>query len=593
MIGPANRDTVRDLLDRAVSAIHAHQYAEARPLMRQAQDLAPRDARVWFLSGTLEHRDKQGEAAVKAFKEAQRLAPQDAAVRSALGVALRGLGRKEEALAAQADAVRLAPGNATYHGNLGNLLMEMDRLDEAIAAYRQADALEPNLPGHMLNLAVALCDANNYEEVIELLHRVPRTPEAMPRYHTCYGNALMGQKRYPEAVAAYQAAAAAGSREAKLFHNLGTTLGYLGRLEEAAAAYRKALEIRPDFAPSRRQLSAITPAAEADEETAALGLCDSLETDVSDRADAHFTLAKLYDDRGDFGRAAEQLQAANQLMRTTLAYDSSHNTGYLDRMIRTFTPQFMAARRGWGSPSRRPVFIVGMPRSGTTLVEQILCSHPLVFGAGELMAIPDMTAGLKDELKSERHFPELCEMLTREKVGECAESYLRHIGGMNRDAPYVTDKLPFNFRNLGFIHLLFPQARIIHCRRDPRDIALSCYFSRFRDQLAFSFNLRDLTRYIEDYKRVMDHWHSVADLPYIDVHYDAVVADQLGETRRMLDFLGLEWDDACMRFYETQRPVLTASNWQVRQPLYATSLNRWRNYERMLQPFNAALAATA
>lgn len=590
MTASAPLQPVEALVSRAAAAFAAGDPAAARSLLSEAKDRAPNNPTVWAQLGYVERREGNTPAAVAAFERAAALAPQVAEYRNALGVVLRSFGRLDAALAAYSEAIRLAPNVASYRGNLGNLLMKLGRHAEACQAYSRAIELDPVSPAHQLNLAAALIDGREFDAAEAVLEKVTQTPETLGRYYLCLGNLRVARDRHEEAIAAFHASEAAGTRDAKLLHNLGTALSYLGRMDEAADAYRRALEIDPEFASSRRQLAAITQAADGNEEEAASKICAGIEAGASDRADAFFTLAKIYDDRGDYARAAEHLQAANQLMRTTIDYDSSMNTDMIDRIIRNFSRQYFASRRLVGNNTDRMIFVIGMPRSGTTLVEQILCSHPEVFGAGELLTLPEIAAETRTRLNSRLYYPETCNLFTPALVEECANLYLQHINTLNTTARYVTDKLPFNFRTLGFIQVLFPNARIIHCMRDPRDIALSCYFSRFRENLAFSFNLNELMRYIADYKRLMEHWDAVLDLNRLDVSYDELIADQVGQTRRMLEFCGLQWDDACLRFYEKQRPVMTASNWQVRQPMYSTSLNRWRNYEKMMQPYTRGLA---
>ncbi len=265
-------------------------------------------------------------------------------------------------------------------------------------------------------------------------------------------------------------------------------------------------------------------------------------------------------------------------------------TDEFDRLIATFTPEFFEAQTSPGSDSERPVFILGMPRSGTTLVEQIIARHPLAFGAGELMTRNRVTWTLPAALKSGTTYPECAALMDERFTDEAANGYLKELRQLPDAAVRVTDKMPNNFRHIGLIARLFPRARIIHCQRNPMDICLSCYFLDFRGRLGFAYDLTHLGQYYRQYERLMAHWKKVSPIPILDVRYEDLIADSEAVSRRMIDYCGLEWDDACLAHDETERPVMTASHWQARQPIYKTSVERWRHYERHLEPLSRALA---
>jgi len=258
-------------------------------------------------------------------------------------------------------------------------------------------------------------------------------------------------------------------------------------------------------------------------------------------------------------------------------------------VIATFGAEFFARTDRAGSQSELPVFIVGMPRSGTTLVEQILASHPMVHGAGELDYMRRIMQTLPERLGVQRPIPECAANIDTALAERIAEEHLQHLREHSASALRITDKTPSNFLRLGLIALLFPKARIIHCQRDPLDTCLSCYFLRFGQGQAFAYDLDDLGRYYRDCARLMEHWRRVLPSPLLEVPYEALVADQEGWSRRLIAFLGLDWDDRCLAFYRSERQVKTASVWQVRQPVYASSIGRWRRYAKHLGPLFAAL----
>jgi hypothetical protein len=261
----------------------------------------------------------------------------------------------------------------------------------------------------------------------------------------------------------------------------------------------------------------------------------------------------------------------------------------MDALMNIYSPEFMARMPRASIRSERPVFIVGMVRSGTSLVEQILASHPAVYGAGELPDIIQTVLSLHTVLGTEQHYPQCLSKLTQEKTDWLAQQYLGHLASLSPDAARVIDKMPGNFMHLGFIELLFPGARIIHCMRDPLDTCLSAYFQDFSRTHQYSYDLSNLGAFYREYLRVMQHWREVLKLPMLEVRYEELVANQEAVTRRMVEFCGLEWDERCMQFHKAKRYVATASYDQVRQPLYNKSAGRWKHYERFLEPLRKGL----
>ncbi|HXE52892.1 MAG TPA: sulfotransferase [Tepidisphaeraceae bacterium] len=290
-----------------------------------------------------------------------------------------------------------------------------------------------------------------------------------------------------------------------------------------------------------------------------------------------FDLAALLDRMGRYDEAFEAARMAHAVFPRP--YDPAQTRAAVDRQISFCTAERLRNLPHATHASTRPVFILGMPRSGTSLIEQILASHPQVFGAGEL----DPFTGLVNALQSRGvPYPQCLADLTQPQVEQIASRHLSALNSLNATATYVTDKTPYNFQYLDLIELLFPQAKVIHCTRDPRDTCLSCYMTNFSAGNAFAWDLKNLGSHYHQYERLMAHWKRALTLPVIDVQYEQVVANMEQETRRLLDFLNLPWDESCLRFHENPRPVLTASRDQVRQPLYASSVGRWRHYQRHL-----------
>ncbi len=578
---------------KAVKHATARQWPEAAECWRRGLRIAPDRPEAWDGLGMAAYHMGHLVEAERCFRRAVELRPDDANLRDHLGIALRALGRPREAIEQYEKALTLQSDRSGTFNNLGNALCDLEDPKRGVEALQRAVTLAPDEQGYRVNLARALIRHQRGEEAIAQLEHV-RASQYDPRVDVEYGHALIQLERYTEAIDIYRRAAAAGIRDHGMFHNLATALQYFGRNDEAAEAYRTALAIRPDYAPSRRQLTSTQKYEKADLDAVEIEeLLKAPDLSVADRADLHIGLAKIHDDLNNYEKAFLHLQTGNQLIRSTLDYSADRNSAYIDAVIETFNQEFLAVRRHFGSLSEVPVFIVGMPRSGTTLAEQILSSHPMVHGAGELKKIYDLFAGLRQRLTPDLGMPRIARLIDSELANFLASEYLEYLIGLAPGARFICDKMPFNFRALGFIALLFPKARIIHCRRNPYDTALSCYFARFHDQLNFSFNLVEIAHYYRDYERLMAHWQAVLDNPILELQYEDLVADQECETRRLLEFCDLDWDERCLKFYDTERAVLTASNWQVRQPIYTSSVERWRHYQQWLGPLLTVLGTVS
>jgi tetratricopeptide (TPR) repeat protein len=304
---------------------------------------------------------------------------------------------------------------------------------------------------------------------------------------------------------------------------------------------------------------------------------------TNERRSLHFALGKLYDSKKQYRKAFEHYRSGNELKHAR--YDPVEHVRKIDTIISTYSADMMAAMPRSGIRSERMVFVVGMPRSGTSLVEQVLSSHPDVFGAGELTYINQQTR----TLDASAGYPQCVPKLTQQALTENARNYLERISELSPDALRVIDKMPGNFAYLGYIELLFPGARIIHCKRDPLDTCLSNYFQNFSSLLYYAYNLTNLGAFYKNYTRLMEHWQKAITLPMIEVQYEDMIADQEGGSRRIVEFCGLEWDEQCMNFHKADRYVATASYDQVRRPMYKSSVARWKNYEKYIGPLIDAL----
>jgi tetratricopeptide (TPR) repeat protein len=373
---------------------------------------------------------------------------------------------------------------------------------------------------------------------------------------------------------------------------LGNALREQGRIAEARAAFVAALEANPASTVAYYNLAETQTFLPGDPCFVAMAKLaeNSAVLTGTEQAQLEFALAKAHADIGAHARAAEHLLRANAIARARVPYDETSMLGLFGRIRGVFTAEMIERHAGHGDPSTTPVLIVGMPRSGTTLIEQILASHPNVFGAGELMDLPAMIYAVRDAGGAIAHFPEFAGALEPGGLRLFGAAYAKGLRDRAPSAERVTDKLPANFLHVGLVHLALPRARIIHVRRHPLDTCLSCFAKLFANELHFTYDLAELGRYYRAYERLMAHWREV--LPseaMLEVDYEDVVSDTKTQVRRLLAYCGLAWDDACLRYYESRRPVRTASAVQVRQPLFSSSIGRWKAYERMLAPLTREL----
>ncbi len=375
-----------------------------------------------------------------------------------------------------------------------------------------------------------------------------------------------------------------------LLCNLGQSLMWTGQLDEAAQCFERAGQMNP-LALAQLVRTRRLP----DNESALERMREVAENPMlarEARAAMNFALAEASDARSDFQSAAAYLQVANQLTARDLSYQPEQFEEWVARNIDSYSHDWFNRLPAIRGADRQTVFVVGMPRSGTTLAEQILAAHPQVFGAGELDLVPNLARLMPRVLGTRQRYPECIDRFTPSLREEAARYYLHGLEQYDRERPALVDKLPHNFVHLGLIASILPNAKIIHLRRDPRDVALSNYQQNFKARhggMGFAFDLEHIGRQLNQHQRIMDHWRATLPLPIFDLHYEALVADQAEVSARMLEFLSLEWDDSVLKFEQNERAVRTASVSQVREPIYQSSSGKWRRYEAMLAPLMEAL----
>lgn len=607
-------------LEQALRHHRAGRLAEAEQLYRQILAMDPRHADSLHLLGMIEYQRGRRETAVSMIGQAIAINPKMPAFHSNLGTIVQAQGNLEEAAACFERALALNPDWAEVHSNLGNIFQLQGRLEEAAASQQRALAVKPDLAEAHSNLgniwyaqgklakAVAsyhraltlkpdYVDAHNnlgtallaQDRIEEALAHYERALVLSPNYaaaHNNLGNALMKQEKIDEAQAHYERAIALQPDYATPHNNLGNVFKEQGKFEEATACYGRAIAINPDYAEAYLNRGEIKRFERSDPDFAALSELAARDDLPAEKAlFVHFAVAKALDDVGDYEGAFGHLVKGNALKRSRIDYQEEP-LEMVQRISAVFDRDLFDRSYGAGDPSSAPVFIVGMPRSGSTLIEQILASHPQIQAAGELTILEKIEArGLHNANDERLSFPECVPALDGAALWRLGETYLSALPRVADDKLRIVDKLPGNFLRIGLIRLILPNARIIHPTRDPLDTCLSCYSKLFTNGLFFTYDLGELGRYYRSYHELMAHWRRVLPPDYIlDVAYENVVDDLEREARRMIDYCGLPWDDRCLSFHRTSRTVRTASSVQVRQPLFRSSMERWRHYERGLRP---------
>ena len=531
---------------------------------------------------------RRPQEALPHLEKALALRPQSAEVHCNLATVLGRLNRHEAALAHYQKALPITANAAETHNDLANVLAVLDRHAEAVEHYRKALAIRPEFAEAHNNLGNALAALERHEEAIPhfkaALAMKPNFAEAM----TNLGQTLAALDNAEEALTWYQKALAALPDLAEAHNGLGNVLQTLGRLAQSRDEYETAIKLAPRNAGYQRSLALAKRFTAADPQLAAM---EELARDVAllsenEQIALHFSLGKAYADLDRHEQAFRHYLEGNALKRRQTRYDEAATLARFDRIKAVFTPQLMQQKQGLGDPSDVSVFIVGMPRSGTTLIEQVLASHPKVFGAGELREMAGLLAEIDSNRGGPSTFPEVVPLLGAEELRRLGARHGSRIRALALFVERITDKQPGNFPFAGFIHLVLPRARIIHARRDPVDTCLSCFTQLFsKRSLEWCYDLSELGRFYRAYAALMDHWRRV--LPeevMLEVQYEDMVADFEPQARRLVAFCGLPWDDRCLAFHETERPVRTASAVQVRQPIYRSAVGRWRAYGDLLRP---------
>jgi tetratricopeptide (TPR) repeat protein len=562
------------------------QCADAAAAYRRALAINPDHADIHCnLANALRQLGQLPEARIES-ERAVALNPQLSMAHNNLGLVLTGQGRRDEAVRSYRRALDLNPGYLEALNNLGNVLRELGERGEALSLYRKAIELDPQRADSHGNLGQVLLELGQLEPAMESFRRALALQPQHLQAHLGLGTALQMRARASEAQASYQAALALEPHNVEALTLLGELHANRGQFGPAQQLFQRALELDADFPFVYCSIAAHRKMTDEDGAwrqgvEALLGKPLPLGHQISLR----YALGKYCDDVRRYDEAFAHYRAANELTkRYGASYQPQKLTERVERIIGRFDAPFLRQPHGETAAAELPVFIIGMPRSGTSLTEQILASHPAVFGAGELR----FWNGAYGAFEAAQSKGESAASL----LPAMAHDYLERLRTLSNGALRVVDKMPANFLYAGLIHAALPRARIIHMQRHPLDTCLSIYFQNFFNMGAYTNDLQQLAHYYGEYLRVTQHWRAV--LPgsaLLEIPYEGLIEDQEGWTRRLLEFVGLPWDARCLEFHRTERLVITASRWQVRQKLSAASVGRWRNYEKHLEPLRGLLSA--
>jgi tetratricopeptide (TPR) repeat protein len=543
------------------------------------------------LGNILLERGRLKEAS-NAFLKALKLLPENPMLLNNVGNVLQLQGENEKALTLLNKAISQDPDNAHAHNNLGNALRALDRKEEAVAAYKRVVEINPEFAIGYYNLGLILLELEELNDAIHCFNQALRINPANKNAYLGLGNARSAQGNLDQAVSALQEAIAIDPLYEKAYKELGRTFADHGEIELALTANRKALEINPEYAKAYLSLSKNKKFTEYDDDIRAMESLFSKKR-ISDEDSVHlaFALGKAYEDLGNFDKSMEYVIKATRLKRDSYDYSFSESQEEFDRVKEVFSPDFFSSHHDSGDPDHTPIFILGMPRSGTSLVEQILASHPDVYGAGELKDLGKVlgSIGASEKKKQCGIIPEGLPELDARAFADLGKQYITRIRKHSADAKFITDKFPHNFLYIGLIRAILPNARIIHCTRDPMDNCLSIFKTRLKSGHGYADNLSELGQYYRMYLELMEYWRDTLPGFVYDQNYENLVGSQQEQVSKLLQHCGLDWDDACLDFHKTRRKVKTASNAQVRRPIYNDSVKLWKRYEKQLEPLKAAI----
>ena len=525
-----------------------------------------------------------------------RINPKHAQALHYLGLMAQQNNQSLQAIPLLEKSINLLPTDVRAYNHLAQVYLSQGKLAKATALLRKGLSYQPEHIDSLNSLANVLVDQGDIAQAITLYRQVIQLDGHAVHSTFNLAHALKGVGQYTEALHWYNETIAIAPHHEHAYHGAGITSEELGNFDEAISYYKKSLQHNASHVRSMANLLAIKSfSPDKNLVSLASSMVNSDQLSDEDSAKLHHGLGKYFDSKCLYDIAFGHFEnSCKAQKKCSPAYDIQYGKVFCQQMIKAFDPVFFNKISTMERSQANPIFIVGMPRSGTTLVEQIIASHDDVFAAGELTVIPKLskkylTTEIKD-LSALTASQLTTDNLASDQLIQAAQTYLDFMKKSGQqDEPLCTDKLPMNFMYLGFINAIFPKAKIIYCRRQPLDIGVSCYIEMFNLSHDFSLDLNSFAHYFLDQENIMQHWQKTLPIDIFTLKYEDLIANQAEVTGDLLAYLELDWQEECLNYHQTQRVINTPSRWQVRQPIYKTSAERWKNYQQHLTPLITAL----
>ena len=559
------------------------QFEAAIESYKNALRIMPNYADAYYNMAIILNDNKDPEAAIESYKQAIKIKPDFAEPYINMGIILKDKGDPEAAINCFKQAIKIKPDFAEAQYNLGNIYHNVGQINNAIEFYSKAIAIKNDYPIAHNNLGQILLELGKLDNAIKHFELAISFNSNFAEAHNNLGVAHQQLRKFDESIKCYKKALMINPSYAQALNNLGIVYQTLGDKNSAINYYKEAISIKEDFASAHQSLSGLKKYTKIDQQVEKMEfLLSNEKLNQSEKVYLCFALAKVYDDLGKHEELFEFLHEGNRLRNLELNFslDKHRNNYSFFKNLFSSSIVLKSYPQLHKKSSIRPIFIVGMPRSGTTLVEQIISSHHKVHGAGELPTLDSLIAPILNSYLSNNN------VLSEENFLSLRQEYsYRHLSNLNNTESIITDKMPTNFENIGFILKAFPEAKIIHLRRNAMAVCWSIYKRSFSNKnLGFAYDMRDLAQFYNSYSKLMDFWHELFPNQIYDISYEDLTVNQEEETRKLLEYCGLDWDENCLNFYANKSAVKTASSLQVKEPMYQGSSEKWKKYQAELKP---------
>lgn len=582
-------NSVIALSNLGIAYYDAKQYEQAEECHKQALAINPQFSCSLNNMGSIYKAYGQTKQAIQFYQAAIAAASQFVEPFNNLGVIFLQQQEFNQAVKYLNQAIILAPAFADAHCNLGLALLGLEQCDNALIHFEKALQLKPDYAEAYYSFAKLYLHQQLFTESEHYIHKAILNNPQQIEFYILLAEIYHGQGNDTQALLYLDQALSMDPTLSSLYLSKGNILMEMGEITKAEDQFLKvasdpAIDVRVSAHYCLVQLRRIK--SDNSSLRNLLSIIDNPQNlSPSQLEYLYFALGKCYDDLGEWAKAFEYFTEGCRFKRQRTTYHIAQQIQFTDKLINYFTHETIKYLQPFANPSILPIFIVGMPRSGSTLVEQIISSHPQVYGAGELKYLNDLIQWSVKNHQTTMYYPENILQLSPEICRAITDKYISYLQRFSHDAIRITDKMPHNYIAIGLIHALFPNAKIIHVKRNPIDTCLSCYTKLFTHGQLYSYDLIELAQYYQCYERIMNHWrHLLPADAWLDIEYEDMVNNVEAEAKRLIEFCGLSWDPACLAFYQSKRQVRTASFVQVREPVYTSSVERWRRYEQELAP---------